>query len=84
MILGTVKEVTIGPTSLMAIVTSQFTRELSPDFVVLLTFLTGVMQFLMGVLRLGRWILILISLSLIFIKMPVIKKFDSLRQHKQG
>lgn len=56
MFLGTIKEVTIGPTSLMAIVTFQFTRDLNIHFVMLLTFLTGVIQFAMGVLRLGGYI----------------------------
>jgi sodium-independent sulfate anion transporter 11 len=56
MFLGTVKEVTIGPTSLMAIVTFQFTRDLNIHFVILLTFLTGIIQFAMGVLRLGGYI----------------------------
>lgn len=69
MFLGTIKEVTIGPTSLMAIVTFQFTRDLNIHFVILLTFLTGVVQFLMGVLRLG----FLVD----FISTPVVSGFTS-------
>lgn len=52
-ILGTVKEVSIGPTSLMALFTLQICRELPIEFVVLLTFLSGCIVFVMGLLRLG-------------------------------
>lgn len=69
MFLGTIKEVTIGPTSLMAIVTFQFTRELNIHFVILLTFLTGLVQLAMGVLRLG----FLVD----FISTPVVSGFTS-------
>ncbi|XP_034248094.1 sodium-independent sulfate anion transporter-like isoform X2 [Thrips palmi] len=69
MLLGTIKEVTIGPTSLMAIVTFQFTRELNIHFVILLTFLTGLVQLIMGVLRLG----FLVD----FISTPVVSGFTS-------
>ncbi|XP_014362054.2 sodium-independent sulfate anion transporter [Papilio machaon] len=51
--LGTVKEVSIGPTSLMALMTLQTCRGLPPDFVVLLSFLSGGVVLLMGLLRLG-------------------------------
>ncbi|XP_072931671.1 sodium-independent sulfate anion transporter-like, partial [Epargyreus clarus] len=51
--LGTVKEVSIGPTSLMALLTLQTCHALPPDCVVLLTFLSGCVVFLMGLLRLG-------------------------------
>ncbi|XP_050345918.1 sodium-independent sulfate anion transporter-like [Nymphalis io] len=51
--LGTVKEVSIGPTSLMALLTLQACRDLPIDFVVLLTFLSGCIVLLMGILRLG-------------------------------
>lgn len=52
--LGTVKEVSIGPTSLMALLTLQTCRGLPADFVVLLTFLSGGVVLLMGLLRLGQ------------------------------
>ncbi|CAH0723069.1 unnamed protein product, partial [Brenthis ino] len=52
-VLGTVKEVSIGPTSLMALLTLHTCRDLPIDFVVLLTFLSGCIVLLMGLLRLG-------------------------------
>ncbi|KAM3960573.1 sodium-independent sulfate anion transporter [Aphomia sociella] len=51
--LGTVKEVSIGPTSLMALFTLQTCRHLPIECVVLLTFLSGCVVLLMGLLRLG-------------------------------
>ncbi|KYN05699.1 Sodium-independent sulfate anion transporter [Cyphomyrmex costatus] len=52
-ILGTTKEVSIGPSSLMSLLTLQYTRNMPQDFVILLCFLTGCVEFLMGVLNLG-------------------------------
>ncbi|XP_037293830.1 sodium-independent sulfate anion transporter [Manduca sexta] len=52
-LLGTVKEVSIGPTSLMALLTLHVCRGLPVEFVVLLTFLSGCVVLLMGLLRLG-------------------------------
>ncbi|KAJ2939839.1 hypothetical protein O0L34_g18034 [Tuta absoluta] len=51
--LGTVKEVSIGPTSLMALLTLQACSGLPVQFVVLLTFLSGAVVFAMGLLKLG-------------------------------
>lgn len=51
--LGTVKEVSIGPTSLMALLTLQVCRGLPLEFVILLTFLSGCVVLAMGLLRLG-------------------------------
>ncbi|XP_063825329.1 sodium-independent sulfate anion transporter [Ostrinia nubilalis] len=62
MFLGTVKEVSIGPTSLMALLTLQATRGLPVEFVVLLAFLAGCVVLLMGLLRLG-FMVELISVS---------------------
>lgn len=56
-VLGTVKEVSIGPTSLMALFTLQVCRGLPVEFVVLLTFLSGCVVLVMGLLRLGEWTL---------------------------
>ena len=53
-VLGTVKEVSIGPTSLMALFTLQICRGLPVEFVVLLTFLSGCVVLIMGLLRLGN------------------------------
>ncbi|XP_012058265.1 PREDICTED: sodium-independent sulfate anion transporter-like [Atta cephalotes] len=52
-ILGTIKEVSIGPSSLMALLTLQYTRNMPQDFVILLCFLAGCIELLMGVLNLG-------------------------------
>lgn len=56
-IFGTIKEVSIGPSSLMALLTLQFTRDMPVDFVVLLCFLVGCVEFLMGILHLGLYLL---------------------------
>nr|BAN21061.1 sulphate transporter [Riptortus pedestris] len=50
---GTIKEVVIGPTSLMALLTYEYTHHLSSDFVILLCFLCGVVELIMGALNLG-------------------------------
>ncbi|KAG8231476.1 hypothetical protein J437_LFUL000193 [Ladona fulva] len=68
-IFGTVKEVSIGPTSLMALLTFEFTRDLPIDFVVLLTFLSGCVELLFGILRLG----VLVD----FISAPVVSGFTT-------
>ncbi|CAK1596664.1 unnamed protein product [Parnassius mnemosyne] len=52
-VLGTVKEVSIGPTSLMALLTLQTCRGLPIDYVILLTFLSGCVVLLMGLMRIG-------------------------------
>ncbi|XP_034242350.1 sodium-independent sulfate anion transporter-like isoform X2 [Thrips palmi] len=51
--LGTIKEVSIGPTSLMSLLTSEYTHDQPVQVVVLLTFLTGAVQMLMALLQLG-------------------------------
>ncbi|KAL0108505.1 hypothetical protein PUN28_015208 [Cardiocondyla obscurior] len=52
-IFGTIKEVSIGPSSLMSLLTLQYTRDMPQEFVILLCFLAGCIEFLMGVLNLG-------------------------------
>lgn len=54
-IFGTVKEVSIGPSSLMSLLTLQYTRDMPQDFVILFCFLAGCVEFLMGVLHLGLY-----------------------------
>lgn len=51
---GTIKEVSIGPTSLMALLALSYTRDLPVDFVILLAFLSGCVEFIMGLLKLGK------------------------------
>ncbi|KAJ8683151.1 hypothetical protein QAD02_018943, partial [Eretmocerus hayati] len=68
-LLGSVKEISIGPTSLMALLTIEFTKGTNTDFVILLTFLAGCIEFLMGSLNLG----FLVD----FISLPVTSGFTS-------
>lgn len=51
---GTVKQVSIGPTSLMSLLTYEFTKNLPHQHVVLLTFMCGIVEMLMGLLKLGK------------------------------
>ncbi|XP_046406384.1 sodium-independent sulfate anion transporter-like isoform X2 [Ischnura elegans] len=68
-VFGTVKEVSIGPTSLMALLTYEYTRDHPVEFVILLTFLTGCMELLFGILHLG----VLVD----FISAPVLSGFTA-------
>ena len=54
MAMGTIKQVVIGPASILSILTLQFTRDLPIEFVHLLTFFTGCVQLAMAALRLGE------------------------------
>ncbi|CAM9924190.1 unnamed protein product [Lampetra fluviatilis] len=67
-LLGTSKDVTLGPTAIMSLVVSVYVRR-DPVYAVLLTFLSGAIQLLMGILRLG----FLVE----FISLPVLKGFTS-------
>ncbi|EDV43523.2 uncharacterized protein Dana_GF18533 [Drosophila ananassae] len=69
MIFGSIDKVIIGPTSLVALVSVQFTVGRPIEFAFLLTFLSGIVQILMGILQLG--------FIFEFISMPVIKAFSS-------
>ncbi|KAL1130829.1 hypothetical protein AAG570_012070, partial [Ranatra chinensis] len=66
---GTIKEVVIGPSSLMALLTLEFTHDLNADFVILLCFICGIVELAMGLLKLG-FIVELIS-------SPVVSGFTS-------
>ncbi|KAF2879074.1 hypothetical protein ILUMI_27083 [Ignelater luminosus] len=66
---GTIKEVSIGPTSLMALLTLSYTDNLSLDFVILLCFLCGWVELLMGIFKLG--------FIVDFISAPAISGFTS-------
>lgn len=50
---GTIKEVSIGPTSLMSLLAVSYTHDLPVEFIILLAFLAGCVEFIMGVLKLG-------------------------------
>ncbi|KAJ9585618.1 hypothetical protein L9F63_002588, partial [Diploptera punctata] len=67
--LGTVKEVSIGPTAVMSLLTYEFLHGHGIEHMVLLTFLAGCVELLMGILNLG----FLID----FISTPVTSGFTS-------
>ncbi|XP_014213655.1 sodium-independent sulfate anion transporter [Copidosoma floridanum] len=68
-ILGSCKDITIGPTALMSLMTHQYVQSRGVDFAILLAFLTGCMQLLMAALHLG----VLVD----FISIPVTVGFTS-------
>ncbi|KAL7989547.1 hypothetical protein Chor_012213 [Crotalus horridus] len=67
-LLGTSKDVTLGPTAIMSLLVSSYAFH-EPALAVLLTFLSGCIQLAMGLLHLG--------FILDFISYPVIKGFTS-------
>ncbi|XP_069685809.1 sodium-independent sulfate anion transporter isoform X3 [Periplaneta americana] len=68
-VFGSCKDITIGPTALMALMTYQQVIGRNVDFAILLCFLTGCVQMLMAVLHLG----VLVD----FISIPVTVGFTS-------
>ena len=52
MIFGSCKDITVGPTAIMALLTSEYASK-DPAFVILLTFLSGLIIMTLGFLRLG-------------------------------
>ncbi|XP_072931937.1 sodium-independent sulfate anion transporter [Epargyreus clarus] len=68
-IFGSCKDITLGPTALLALMTYEQIQGRNFDYAVLLCFLTGVVQLVMGVLHLG----VLID----FISVPVTVGFTS-------
>uniref|UniRef100_A0A8D0H5B1 Solute carrier family 26 member 11 n=1 Tax=Sphenodon punctatus TaxID=8508 RepID=A0A8D0H5B1_SPHPU len=67
-LLGTSKDVTLGPTAIMSLLVSSYVFH-DPTYAVLLAFLSGCIQLAMGLLQLG--------FLLDFISCPVIKGFTS-------
>ncbi|XP_067860050.1 sodium-independent sulfate anion transporter isoform X2 [Heptranchias perlo] len=67
-LLGTSKDITLGPTAIMSLLVSSYAYH-DPVYAVLLTFLCGCIQLAMGILHLG----FLVD----FISYPVIKGFTS-------
>lgn len=53
-IFGSCKDITIGPTALMALMTHDYVLGRNADFAILLAFLSGCLQLLMACLRLGK------------------------------
>lgn len=68
-IFGTVREVSIGPTSLMSIITVSYTYEKPVEYVIIMTFVCGCVEFLMGVFKLG--------FIVDFISTPVVSAFST-------
>lgn len=62
MFFGTVKEVSIGPTSLMSLLILQYTFHKPPEFAVVLGFMAGLMELLMGLLKLGTFLMGVINI----------------------
>ncbi|KAK6624109.1 hypothetical protein RUM44_010967 [Polyplax serrata] len=67
--LGSVKDITIGPTAIMALMSQKNVEQYNSDFAVLLCFLTGCITLLFGILHLG----FLVS----FISVPVTVGFTT-------
>lgn len=51
--LGGCKDVTIGPTAIMALMVQRYVQDLGPDFAILSTFLGGLVILALGLLHLG-------------------------------
>ena len=54
-IFGTSKDIALGPAAIVAFLTAEHASK-DPAFVVLLTFLTGLIIMLLGFLRLGKYL----------------------------
>ncbi len=67
-IFGSCKDVTVGPTAIMSLLTAQYASK-NPAFVILLTFLSGLIILALGILRLG--------FVIDFISVPVTAGFTS-------
>lgn len=59
-VFGSCKDITLGPTALLALMTYQQIQGRNADYAILLCFLSGVVQFVMGLLHLGKLLLFLI------------------------
>uniref|UniRef100_A0A182NVJ6 STAS domain-containing protein n=1 Tax=Anopheles dirus TaxID=7168 RepID=A0A182NVJ6_9DIPT len=66
---GTVREVSIGPTSLMSLMTLEYTAGRPPQYVIVLAFASGLVELAMGAFRLGFLVC--------FISVPVTSAFTS-------
>lgn len=52
--LGTVREISMGPTAMMALLTTQYTSDLSIDHIGTLCFGCAIVGFVLSILRLGK------------------------------
>ncbi|XP_017790325.1 PREDICTED: sodium-independent sulfate anion transporter [Habropoda laboriosa] len=69
LVFGSCKDITVGPTAIMALLSQHHVIRLGDDIAVLLSFLTGCVILFMGVLHLG--------FLLEFVSMPVISGFTN-------
>jgi len=53
-VLGSVKESSVGPTAVMALMTYSYANEGGPAYAALLTFMAGLIELVAGLLNLGR------------------------------
>lgn len=54
---GTAKDITLGPTAIMSLMTESFARSPVKDdatYAILLCFMSGIIQLILGILHLGR------------------------------
>ena len=54
--LGTVKEISIGPTAIMALMTFSYARSGGAEYAILLGFLAGCIELVAGLLNLGNFL----------------------------
>lgn len=54
-VLGSTRDITIGPTAIMSLLTHKYVASAGSDYAVLLAFLTGAIILLFGFLRLGTY-----------------------------
>ncbi len=62
-VFGSVKETSVGPTAVMALMTFSYANEGGPAYAALLTFLAGLLELAAGLLNLGK----LYSIPLFFV-----------------
>lgn len=53
-LLGTSKDVTVGPTAVMCLMVAEYSRHGDPNYAILLALLSGIIQIIMGFLDLGK------------------------------
>ena len=59
--LGTVNELSIGPTAIMALMTYSYAHSGGAEYAILLTFLAGFIELVAGLLNLGNFMFLKIS-----------------------
>jgi sodium-independent sulfate anion transporter 11 len=56
LVFGSCKDVTVGPTAIMSIMTANHVHGMGPDMAVLLAFFSGIIILFLGILKLGEWV----------------------------